>query len=58
MTQISRRLSIEGPDSDGDYELTLSECGDIENEYIYISRAEADLLIRALTPTEPKDDEA
>lgn len=48
--QISKRLNVEGPDHDGDYELTLSECGDIGNEYHYITRAEADALIAALQP--------
>ncbi len=53
--QISKRLSVEGPDSEGDYELTLTQCSE-GDEWHFISRAEADLLIRALTENEPKDE--
>jgi hypothetical protein len=53
MTEISKRLSVEGPDQDGDYELTLTDCGDITNEYTYINRSQADALIAALMPTAP-----
>jgi hypothetical protein len=49
MTEISKRLSVEGPDRDGEYELTLSDCdgrGSLESHWI--SQAEADALIAAI----------
>lgn len=54
MTQISHRLHIEGPDRDGDYEITIKDAGVYgEDTYHYITRAEADALIAALTPAPP-----
>ena len=48
-TQISKRLSICGPDTDGYYELTIEGIGGSDASYHFISRSEADALIRALT---------
>lgn len=46
MTPITPRLSVSGPDSDGDYELMLE--ANVLADYTYLSRAEADALIVAL----------
>lgn len=54
MTDISKRLSVEGPDSNGDYELTWL-CGDCDrNDSDWINRAQADALIAALQPVAPQ----
>lgn len=58
MTQITPRLSVSGPDSDGDYELEITTGH--EERTTYLSRAEADALIAALSPwrdiaSAPKD---
>lgn len=62
MTQITPRLSVSGPDRDGDYELELTHCGDDQDHAgcLFLSRAEADALIAALNPwrdiaSAPKD---
>lgn len=44
--QISRRLSVEGPDREGDFEVCLD--GDAGADYHWINRTEADALIAAL----------
>lgn len=51
---ISKRLSVFGPDSDGDYELTLEslDCGESPYSH-FITREEADALIAALRPPTP-----
>ena len=50
MVQISKRLSVEGPDRDGDYEVTLDrDWREGGPDYHYITRAEADALIDALS---------
>lgn len=47
--EISDRLSVEGPDRDGDYEFTLRDCGcDSDQHSHYITREQADALIAAL----------
>jgi hypothetical protein len=57
MTEISKRLDVEGPDRDGEYELTLSDLGcDSGRHSHWITREEADRLIEALKPA--PDDEA
>jgi hypothetical protein len=48
-TQISERLCVTGPDPDGDYEIMIGV-----EQYTFISRAQADALIRALQ-TEPTE---
>lgn len=48
MTQISKRLSVEGPDVDGEYEVTLADDGCDPPYSHYITRAEADALIATL----------
>jgi hypothetical protein len=49
--KISDRLNVEGPDKDGDYELTFEVDG--YNESHWITRTEADALIVALTSAPP-----
>lgn len=49
MTDISNRLSIEGPDRDGDYELTWTCDYCDRNDSHWIDRIQADALIAALT---------
>lgn len=62
MTQITPRLSVSGPDSDGICELIVRDCGDTfdGDDSVCLSRAEADALIAALNPwrdiaSAPKD---
>lgn len=50
MTQITPRLSVSGPDSNGICELFVRDFGDTfaGDESVYLSRTEADALIAAL----------
>lgn len=48
MVGISKRLSVEGPGADGEYELTLTGCHGDDSSH-WISRAQADALIDALS---------
>ncbi len=52
MTQISKRLSVEGPDRDGDFEVTIGEDKHMP-EWHFITRDEANILIVALGGTPP-----
>lgn len=60
--QITKRLSVEGPDVRGVYEIDFSGCGDTGDghDLHFLTRAEADALIAALNPwrdiaSAPKD---
>lgn len=46
--QVTKRLSVNGPDADGEYELLLTR-DESAPEWHFITRAEADALIDALS---------
>lgn len=54
MMDISKRLSVEGPDQSGEYELCLTDCDEGSSSH-WIDRSEADRLIEALKPASSSD---